>query len=31
VLDGKVVRAQGFTSKDEALEAVGLSERDISA
>ena len=26
VRDGKVVQAQGFTSRDEALEAVGLSE-----
>ena len=26
VRDGKVVQAQGFTSRDEALEAVGMSE-----
>jgi hypothetical protein len=26
VRDGKVVRAQGFTSRAEALESVGLSE-----
>ena len=31
VRDGKLVRAQGFTSRDEALEAVGLSEQDARA
>jgi uncharacterized protein len=29
--DGKLVRAQGFTSKDQALEVVGLSEQDAHA
>ena len=31
VRDGKVVRSQGFTSKAEALEAVGLSGQDAHA
>jgi ketosteroid isomerase-like protein len=31
VRDGKVVRAQGFTSRDEAGEAAGLSAQDAHA